>query len=55
MSEMQPVVIGPGFHDDYGFLRWFVAEDFNWRDGSLSAPKYRGVERPLVCTLLRTR
>ena len=45
------VALGPEFHGDLEFWRWFAAEGLDARGGTLSAPKYRLLERPARRTL----
>ena len=40
------VVLGPLFHDDLEFWRWFVAHGLASRGGSLCSPMYNIVHRP---------
>ena len=45
------VALGPEFHGDLEFWRWFAAEGLDARGGTLSAPMYRLLERPARRTL----
>ena len=45
------VALGPEFHGDIKFCRWFVDEGFDAIGGTLSAPVYHLLERPAQCTL----
>ena len=45
------VALGPEFHGDLEFWRWFAAEGLDARQGTLSAPMYRLLERPARRTL----
>ena len=43
--------MGPEFHGDLEFWRWFVEEGLDARGGTLSAPMYHFLERPSQRTL----
>ena len=45
------VAIGPEFHGDLEFWRWFVSEGLDALGGTLSAPMYHLLERPAQRTL----
>ena len=45
------VALGPEFHGDLEFWRWFAAEGLDARGGTSSAPMYRLLERPAQRTL----
>ena len=45
------VALGPEFHADLEFWRWFVDKGADVRDGVLSAPMYHLQERPAQRTL----
>ena len=45
------VALGPEFHGDLEFWRWFAADGLDARGGTLSAPMHRLLERPARRTL----
>ena len=46
------VALGPEFHADLEFGRWFVDKGVDARGGVLSVPMYRLIERPAQRALL---
>ena len=50
-NPVRRVALGPEFHADLEFWRWFVDEVVDARDGVLSAPMYHLLERPARRTL----
>ena len=45
------VALGPEFHGDFEFWRWFVSKELDAQGGTLSTPMYHLLERPAQRTL----